>query len=184
MRRCGSASLSTTRRGFTDFEGLLNDITSRFNGTIGSIMTDKGIGAMREVAQGMFDQALADERHEFGSFFLSRFLGMQIAYENDSCIVSLEVKPPMYNPQGSLHGGVLATALDISMGHLLHHRFGAGSTLEMKVQYFSPARSGLVRCQSGFLKQGRSIFFLQSHAYDAAGETLAHATSTWKLLKK
>jgi hypothetical protein len=26
-------------------------------------------------------------------------------------------------------------------------------------------------------------FFLQSHAYDAAGETIAHATSTWKLLK-
>jgi uncharacterized protein (TIGR00369 family) len=147
-------------------------------------MTGKETGAMRDVAQAMFDRALADDRHEFGSFFLSRFLGMQIGYENDSCIVSFEVKPPMYNPQGSLHGGVLATALDISMGHLLNHAVGAGSTLEMKVQYFSPARSGLVRCQSGFLKKGRSIFFLQSHAYDAAGETLAHATSTWKLLKK
>src|ERR1700743_2267593 len=90
-----------------------------------SIMTDKEIDAMRDAAQAMFDQAIAEERHEFGSFFLSRFLGMQIAYENDSCIVSFEVKPPMYNPQGSLHGGMLATALDISMGHLLNHRIGA-----------------------------------------------------------
>jgi uncharacterized protein (TIGR00369 family) len=138
---------------------------------------------MRDAAQTMFEQAVADDRHEFGSFFLSRFLGMQIAYENENCTVSFEVKPPMYNPQGSLHGGVLATALDISMGHLLKHRVGAGSTLEMKVQYFSPARSGAVRCQAGFLKKGRSIFFLQSHAYDDAGETLAYATSTWKLLK-
>ena len=147
-------------------------------------MTDRETRAMRDVAQAMFEEALADERHEFGSFFLSRFLGMRIAYENDSCIVSFEVKPPMYNPQGSLHGGVLATALDISMGHLLNHQIGAGSTLEMKVQYFSPARSGMVRCQASFLKKGRSIFFLQSYAHDAAGETLAHATSTWKLLKK
>src|ERR1700753_3852190 len=147
-------------------------------------MTDKETDAMRDVAQAMFDQAIAEERHEFGSFFLSRFLGMQIAYENDSCIVSFEVKPPMYNPQGSLHGGMLATALDISMGHLLNHRIGAGSTLEMKVQYFSPARSGLVRCQSSFLKQGRSIFFLQSHAYDAAGETLAHGPAPLELLHK
>jgi uncharacterized protein (TIGR00369 family) len=147
-------------------------------------MNGKETGAMRDVAEAMFKQALADERHEFGSFFLSRFFGLQIAYENDSCIVSFDVKPPMYNPQGSLHGGVLAMALDISMGHLLQHRVGAGSTLEMKVQYFSPPRSGLVRCQSGFLKSGRSIFFLQSYAYDAAGEVLAHATSTWKLLKK
>jgi uncharacterized protein (TIGR00369 family) len=138
---------------------------------------------MRDAAQTMLEQALADERHEFGSFFLSRFLGMQISYENEHCIVAFDVKPPMYNPQGSLHGGVLATALDISMGHLLKHYVGAGSTLEMKVQYFSPARSGVVRCQSGFLKKGRSIFFLQSHAYDAAEETMAHATSTWKLLK-
>ena len=88
-------------------------------------MTDKGIGAMREVAQGMFDQALADERHEFGSFFLSRFLGMQIAYENDSCIVSLEVKPPMYNPQGSLHGGVLATASNLVFAGELDGYFDA-----------------------------------------------------------
>ncbi|HVX78464.1 MAG TPA: PaaI family thioesterase [Bradyrhizobium sp.] len=139
---------------------------------------------MREEAQAMFDKALADERHEFGSFFLSRFLGFHISYQNDSCIVSFEIKQPMYNPQGSLHGGVLATALDISMGHLLHHYVGAGSTLEMKVQYFSPIRSGLLRCESGFLKRGRSIFFLQSHAYDGAGEAVAHATSTWKLLKK
>jgi uncharacterized protein (TIGR00369 family) len=146
-------------------------------------MNQEETGAMREAARTMFEEAVADERHEFGSFFLSRFLGMQISYEDDSCVVSFDVKPPMYNPQGSIHGGVLATALDISMGHLLKHRIGAGSTLEMKVQYFSPVRTGLVRCQSGFLKKGRSIFFLQSHAYDAAGETVAHATSTWKLLK-
>ena len=42
----------------------------------------------------------------------------------------------------------------------------------------------LQRHYDGFLKKGRSIFFLQSHAYDGAGETLAHATSTWKLLQK
>jgi uncharacterized protein (TIGR00369 family) len=146
-------------------------------------MNQEETGAMREAARAMFEEAVADERHEFGSFFLSRFLGMQISYEDDSCVVSFDVKPPMYNPQGSIHGGVLATALDISMGHLLKHRIGAGSTLEMKVQYFNAVRTGVLRCRSGFLKKGRSIFFLQSHAYDAAGETVAHATSTWKLLK-
>lgn len=137
---------------------------------------------MHDVAKAMFDNAIADPKHEFGSFFLSRFLGMQVSYDNDRCIVSFEVKPPMYNPQGSLHGGVLATALDISMGHLLQHHFGAGATLEMKVQYFSPVRAGIVRCQAEFLKKGRKVFFLQSHAYDPKGEAMAHATSTWKLI--
>ena len=124
--------------------------------------------------------AMGDGRHEFGSFFLSRFFGMTVSYETDACIVSFDVKPYMFNPQGSLHGGVLATALDISMGHLLKQHFGAGATLEMKIQYFAPARSGPVVCRASFLKKGRKTFFLQSTARDGAGEAIAHATSTWK----
>ncbi|MCK1566602.1 PaaI family thioesterase [Bradyrhizobium sp. 173] len=126
--------------------------------------------------------AMGDGRHEFGSFFLSRFFGMAVPYETDTCVVSLDVKPYMFNPQGSLHGGVLATALDISMGHLLKHQFGAGATLEMKVQYFAPVRSGLVTCRTRFLKKGRKTFFLQSAAQDGSGEMIAHAASTWKQL--
>ena len=126
--------------------------------------------------------AIGDGRHEFGSFFLSRLFGMTVSYEGDACIVSFEVQPFMYNPQGSLHGGVLATGLDISMGHVLKQHFGAGATLEMKVQYFAPVRSGQVTCRASFLKKGRKTFFLQSSAQDGAGETIAHATSTWKQL--
>jgi len=68
------------------------------------------------------------------------------------------------------------------MGHLLNHRFGAGATLEMKLQYFAPVRTGIVRCRAGFLKKGRKMFFLQSLASDGDGEAIAHATSTWKLI--
>ncbi|MCC8983013.1 PaaI family thioesterase [Bradyrhizobium acaciae] len=130
----------------------------------------------------LFDAAMGDGRHEFGSFFLSRLFGMTVSYDADACVVTLGVKAFMYNPQGSLHGGVLATALDISMGHLLKHQFGPGVTLEMKVQYFAPVRSGPVTCRATFLKSGRKTFFLQSRACDGDGEAIAHATATWKKL--
>ena len=133
-------------------------------------------------AQEIIEAALGDGRQEFGSFFLSRLFGMTAAYADETCTVSFAVKPFMYNPQGSLHGGILATALDISMGHLLKQHFGAGATLEMKVQYFAPVREGLVSCRASFLKKGRKTFFLQSSALDASGETIAHATSTWRRL--
>ena len=132
--------------------------------------------------RGLIEAAVGDGRHEFGSFFLSRFFGMEVAYGHDDCTVKFEVKPHAYNPQGSLHGGVLATALDISMGHLLHHQFGAGATIEMKVQYLASVRSGPVTCRATFLKKGRKTFFLQSLATDQSGEASAHATSTWKLI--
>jgi uncharacterized protein (TIGR00369 family) len=136
----------------------------------------------KEDANDILARALGDGKHEFGSFFLSRFFGMVVSYEGEYCSVAFNVDPFFYNPQGSLHGGVLATALDISMGHLLKQHFGAGATLEMKVQYFAPAREGTIICQASFLKKGRKIFFLQSWARDSAGDTLAHATSTWKRL--
>jgi uncharacterized protein (TIGR00369 family) len=137
---------------------------------------------MDEQAKSMLERAIGDGRHEFGSFFLSRLFGMEVAYDDDGCTVSFGITRQLFNPQGSLHGGVLATALDISMGHLLKHRFGAGATLEMKLQYFAPVRTGIVRSRASFLKKGRKIFFLQSSASDQGGETIAHATSTWKLI--
>lgn len=87
------------------------------------------------------------------------------------------------SPEEKIEGtSLLATALDISMGHLVHHHVGAGATLEMKIQYLAPVRSGRVECQATFLKQGRRIFFLQSMATDEAGQSIALGTSTWTLI--
>ena len=130
----------------------------------------------------MLERAVGDGRQQFGSFFLSRLFGMEVAYDEDACTVSYEAERQMFNPQGVLHGGIIGTALDISMGHLLQHRVAPGTTLEMKVQYFAPVRSGLVHCRAEFLKKGRKVFFLQSRALDSSGEPIAHATATWKLL--
>lgn len=132
----------------------------------------------------MLARATSSEAQEFGSFFLSRLLGLGVAYRDGACIVTFEAIPPLFNPQGTLHGGILATAMDISMGHLLHRSAGAGVTLEMKVQYLAPLASGTVRVEGSFLRSGRSLSFLQSRAYSADGELAAHATATWKLLKQ
>jgi len=131
----------------------------------------------------MLARATADPRQEFGSFFLSRLLGFAVSYEGERCIVGFEAIPTLFNPQGTLHGGILATAMDVSMGHLLRHVDGAGATLEMKIQYLAPVTSGLVRCEGSFLRRGRSLSFLQSHAYRADGELAAHATATWRSLQ-
>ncbi len=136
----------------------------------------------RADAQAMLDRAVGDGRQEFGSFFLARLLGMTVAYEAEACVVSFDAVPPLFNPQGTLHGGVLATAMDISMGHLLNRAAGPGATLEIKLQYMAAVTAGPVRCRGSFLRQGRSLSFLQSHATRADGALVAHATATWRLL--
>lgn len=141
------------------------------------------LSEMQQAGRAMLERALGDTRQEFGNFFLLRLLGFEVAYGEERCTVSFDAVPPLYNPQGSLHGGVLATAMDISMGHLLNRFIGPGATLEMKIQYLAPVTAGRVECEGSFLRRGRSICFLQSHARRADGELIALATATWKPLE-
>ena len=134
-------------------------------------------------ARAAFETALQTHRPDFGTFFLARLFGLEISYTDQTCVVEVPVRDFMFNPQGSLHGGVIAFALDVSMGHLLRRTVGRpGITLEMKTQYLRPALSGTVRCEGRFLRRGRTINYLESRMTDEDGKLLAVATSTWQLL--
>lgn len=135
-----------------------------------------------DLARAAFDRAVGSSQETFGDFFLVRFLGAEITYGEATCTVAFDAAPHLFNPQGSLHGGVLATAMDVAMGHLLHRHAGAGATLEFKVQFLAPVRGGRVACTGRFLRQGRSVCFLASTATDEAGRDVAHATATWMRL--
>jgi uncharacterized protein (TIGR00369 family) len=135
-----------------------------------------------KVARQAFEQALATYEQDFGKFFLARLFGCEVQYMKDICQVSFELKDFMLNPQGGLHGGVTAFVLDISMGHLLWKKSGPGVTLEMKVQYAAPARSGRLTATGQFIRHGRGISYLRSEMVDDKGELIAFATSTWKSL--
>ena len=133
-------------------------------------------------ARAALETALRTHAPGFGTFFLARFLDLDISYGEATCVVKMPVRDFMYNPQGSLHGGLIGTVLDISMGHLLTHAVGVGMTLEMRTQFLRPTRSGIVVATACFLKKGRSINFLESRMVDAEGKDMAVATSTWQLL--
>ncbi len=134
-------------------------------------------------ARAAFEEALRSYRPEFGSFFLARLFGLEVTYENDTCVVTVPVRDFMFNPQGWLHGGVISLVADISMGHLLQKTAGAGTTLEMKVQFLRAASVGELRAVGRFLKRGRSINYLESRIAQN-GADVAAATSTWMLLTK
>lgn len=130
-----------------------------------------------------FEFAFKHSKPEFEKFFMSQFLGLQFEYKDDACIVYWEVKDFMFNPQGTLHGGVIATVMDVSMGHLLKQVSGPGATLEMKTQYFKAVKEGKLCCKGEFTHRGRGISYLKSTMTDADGSVIAFATATWKLLK-
>ena len=131
------------------------------------------------------------ESHEqaFETFFFARFLGLNFQYlpvdapdaDKEVCRLTFEVTDMLRNPQGSLHGGVMASAMDISMGHLVNKIAGAGATIELKVQFMRPVMEGLVTCEGRFTKKGRSLSFMESRLMGPDGKLAALATATWKM---
>lgn len=134
----------------------------------------------KDKAAEAFDRALNTTEPAFEKFFLSRLLDLRFAYTDETCTVSFEIQDFMFNPQGSLHGGLIATVMDISMGHLIKHRIGPGATLEMKVQYLKPLRTGTATAIGRFLQPGKSTHFMRSDLSDADGTLCAFASATWK----
>lgn len=129
-----------------------------------------------------FEHALATYHQGFDTFFLARLMGLSITYPESTCRVTMQPQDFMFNPQGALHGGLIATLLDIAMGHLLKQAVRPGVTLEMKVQYLRPIRQQRIECIARFLSQGRSIHYLEASIHDGDRQLAAVATSTWKLL--
>ena len=144
----------------------------------------QGGGIDEAAAREAFERALATYEQDFGKFFLTRLLGMEFEYRDDACAISFDLKDFMFNPQGGLHGGVIAFALDIAMGHLLRKKSGPGTTVEIKVQYLKAARSGRVTATGRFLRQGRNLSYLRAELTDAKGEMIAYATSTWMAVRE
>jgi uncharacterized protein (TIGR00369 family) len=133
------------------------------------------------IAKNRFATALAEQAPEFGRFFLARFFDLRVSYGDETCRVELPVADYMFNPQGSLHGGVIAFAMDISMGHLCHQFLSSAVTLEMKTQYLRPV-TGDCWCEGRFIKKGREVVFLESRLFDEKDRLAAIATSTWRRL--
>lgn len=129
------------------------------------------------------EKAADSTRQEFGDFFLSRFLGLSIDYQDEeqACVVHLPYSAHLCNPQGSVHGGMLSTVMDISMGHLCHRYLSTAMTIEMNLRFFRPLTSAGT-ATGRILKAGRRLVHLESRLSDDQGRLVAHAVGSWHRL--
>ncbi|MGH3306868.1 MAG: PaaI family thioesterase [Nocardioides sp.] len=129
------------------------------------------------------EDALATSEPVFGKFFLARLLDLDITYddEHQRTRVELPFADFLRNPQGSLHGGVIATVMDISMGHLCHRYLSTAVTIEMQLRFFRPVH-GPAYCEGSLLRPSRRIVHLESRLYDEQDRLAAFATGAWHRL--
>jgi uncharacterized protein (TIGR00369 family) len=121
---------------------------------------------------------------------IARMLDFEIL-EVDPGRVLFAMEPAewMYNPIGSVHGGVAATILDSCMGCAVHSTLDAGvgyTTTDLQVRYLRPMslQTGRVLAQGTVVHGGRRIATAEGRLFvESDGTLLAHATTGCAILR-
>ena len=93
------------------------------------------------------------------------------------------VDESVYNPIGVVHGGLVCTLLDTVAGCAVHTTLPAGvgyTSIELKVNYLRAvhATSGPLTAIGRVIKPGRRVAFAEAEVLDAAGRSVATASSS------
>jgi len=93
------------------------------------------------------------------------------------------VRPQLMNPHGTLHGGVMYSLADQSMGAAVYTKLEAGescATIEIKMVYIAAVREGTLDCETRVINKGRRVAVLESEVRN--GDTLvAKALGTFAI---
>ncbi|WP_444984850.1 PaaI family thioesterase [Halomonas mongoliensis] len=107
-----------------------------------------------------------------------------IEWSPGECVWKLEVRDCHGNPQGGLHGGVMATLLDVACAYsgAALKADGGGqrpATLSLSLQFIAKAGSGTLLARGRRTGGGRRIYFAEAQLLDEEDKLVATATGTF-----
>jgi uncharacterized protein (TIGR00369 family) len=115
-----------------------------------------------------------------------RHVGLElIQFEDGHSEIHLEPKPEHLNSFAVTHGGVCMTMLDVTMAtaaRSVQKDMGV-VTIEMKTTFMQPAR-GKLSGKGRLMHRTATMAFTEGTLYDAEGRACAHATGTFKYVKR
>jgi uncharacterized protein (TIGR00369 family) len=121
---------------------------------------------------------------------IARLLDMSlVTVEEGRAVFALHPAEWMYNPIGSVHGGVAATILDSCMGCAVHSVLEAGArytTTDLQVRYARAmgVDTGRVLAEGTVVHAGRRLVTAEGRLVaESTGKLIAHATSACIVLR-
>ena len=135
------------------------------------------------------DHLLAMQRGEIPPPPIMALLGFELV-EAEECraVFACEPGEHLYNPIGSVHGGVAATLLDSATGCAVHTTLPPGvgyTTLDLHVTYVRAITrdTGRITAEGRVLHAGRRIATAEGRLLDGDDRLLAHATASCVILQ-
>ena len=109
-----------------------------------------------------------------------------VSNEGGKAVIEYMVGMHMCHSGGVAQGGFVCGWIDAAMAHASISQTPEMTpmSLDLKVSFFAPARPGLVIAEGWIEKSGRSTCFAEGRLLNAAGDVLAKASSTIRLIPR
>ncbi len=109
-----------------------------------------------------------------------------VSNQDGRSVIEYEIGAHMCHSGGVAQGGFVCGWIDAAMAHasLSLAPDMTPMSLEMKVTYFSPARPGRVIAEGWIERRGRTTCFAEGRLLNLAGDVLAKASSTIRLIPR
>ena len=146
----------------------------------------------------MSDDAMSDEEqqqrrramvaeHMPSTPFIS-LLGLQVErFEPDDVAMRLPFREELTNEGVYYHGGVIASAMDTcgALAAWSNHDFAMGiraSTVGLSIQYVGACKRSDLVCRATTVRRGKELTFVDIVGEDEAGNPVAHAILTYRIV--
>ncbi|MBK7282133.1 PaaI family thioesterase [Candidatus Aalborgicola defluviihabitans] len=113
-------------------------------------------------------------------------LGFELTqFEDGHSEITYTARAEHLNSFSVTHGGAIMTLMDVSMATAARSKVPEMGvvTIEMKTSFMQPAIGPLV-AKGELMHRTATMAFTQSTVFDAAGRKCAHATGTFKFVKR
>ena len=106
-------------------------------------------------------------------------------FEDGQSTIVYDPQPEHLNSFSVIHGGAVMTLLDVTMAtsaRSVETDMGV-VTIEMKTSFMQPAR-GRLTGQGRLMHRSKTMAFTEATVYDEEGNACAHATGTFKYVRR
>ena len=118
---------------------------------------------------------------------VARLIGFTLTeVEPGRAVVALDADRRHANPMGTVHGGILCDIADAAMGIAYAATLDEGetfTTLELKINFLKPVRTGRLVATGRVVKGGRSVGLTECDVVDDKERLVARASSTCMTLR-
>ena len=96
-------------------------------------------------------------------------------------VIEMDVAPPAFNGSGNLHGGAIATLVDVAAGSCAGRVSGFDPlnhslvTADLHVRYLGRPKAGPVRAEARPMRAGRMLVVIEVRVLDALDNVIAYA---------